>query len=132
MDDAAHMLVIVPWQTLEGWAIPDPPPSPPVQAPALPVDLPRPGPLLLGADNAFLVTVTLIAIRAMSLPLELRLIAFMPGAAPIFVAGPATLSGVGESVTLDSGLIGLPLARARFGSTAGGYVFSAVLRTYRR
>lgn len=118
-------------ETLEGW-VPVPPPPPPILFPGSPLDLPRPGQLVLGSDNAFLVTATLIAIRDLSVPLEVRLMAFSPGRPPSIVAGPATLSIVGESVTLDSGLVDLPFGRARFQSTAGRYVFSAVLRTYRR
>ncbi len=117
---------------LEGSLVPYPPPPPPIQVPSLPLDLPRSGPLVLGSENAFVVTATLISIREMSVPLEVRLIASMPGGAPVVVAGPAELSVVGQSVVLDSGLVGAPLGRARFHSTAGHYVFSVTLRTYRR
>ncbi len=126
------MLVILERQTLEGWVLPDPPPPPPIPAPALPLDLPRGLGLVLGSDNAFVVSVTLIAIREMSVPLEVRLIAFMPGGVPVVVAGPEELAEIGETVALDSGLVSRPFGRVRLQSTAGRYVFSVALRTYRR
>lgn len=119
--------------SLNGWLVPYPPPPPPVQAPESPLDLPRFAPVFLGGDNAFLVTVTLVSIRDLSVPLTIRLIASnVPGAFPVTVAGPVTLSQVGESVTLDSGVIGYAFGQARFESAAGAYVFSGYLHTYRR
>lgn len=88
---------------------------------------------MIGPHNAFLVTVTLISIRAGSDPLSVRLIASnVPGAYPVLIAGPAQLSQVGQSVSLDSGITGYAFAQARFESTVGGYVFSAYLNTYCR